>query len=380
MKKKIIRIVTVPQSFGLIKGQMKGFSKDFNFIGISSKGEQVDQVEKYENIKVKTINLTRRITPFQDLIAIFKLYFFLRKEKPYIVHSHTPKAGLVGMIASKFAGVKHRIHTVAGMPLMEASGFKRRVLDFVEMLTYSCATKVLPNSNNLKNFIVDNKYTNDSKVSVIGNGSTNGIDLHHFSIKRIEKSDLNNLRLQFNIDKNDFVFLFVGRIVKDKGIVELVESFKKIKSVNENSKLLLVGGFERELDPLPLNIEKEIETNSDIIFCGFQNDVRSFFAIADLFVFPSYREGFPNVVLQAGAMEVPSVVTDINGSNEIIEDTHNGLIVLVKNSNDLFEKIKYLLDNKSILLKMKKNCRKNIAGKYDQKLVWNQLLKMYRNL
>jgi len=177
-----MRITTVPISLkNLLKGQLKYMSSFYNIIGISSSGNEIKDIEKEEGIRVIEIEMTRSITPLKDLISVYKLYKTFRKEKPFIVHTHTPKAGTVGMIASKLAGVPHRLHTIAGLPLLEATGLKRWLLNTVEKITYACATKIYPNSFGLKNIILSNNFTKPNKLKVIGNGSSNGIDVDYFN-------------------------------------------------------------------------------------------------------------------------------------------------------------------------------------------------------
>src|SRR5690606_20419732 len=178
----------------------------------------------------------------------------------------------------------------------------------------------------------------------------------------------------------DFVYVFVGRIVKDKGINELVQSFEMINKENPHTKLVLVGPFEHELDPLLPETEKTIENNTNIVLAGFQKDVRPYFAISDCLVFPSYREGFPNVVLQAGAMGLPSIVTDINGCNEIIKDKFNGLIIPVKNQEQLHEKMLFLLQNPEKRKEIANNSRQRIVENYERSYIWNEILKEYNTL
>src|SRR5690554_842052 len=158
---KLIRITTVPVSLKtLLKGQHRFMSeKGFEVVGVSSKGQELQDVQNDENIRVIALEMSRTISPLKDLISLWKFYRLCRKEKPLIVHSHTPKAGIVGMLGAKLAGVPIRLHTVAGLPLMEVMEGERKVLDFVEKLTYSCATRVYPNSRGLYDFIVKNRYT-----------------------------------------------------------------------------------------------------------------------------------------------------------------------------------------------------------------------------
>tara|TARA_B110000211_G_scaffold104151_1_gene121244 strand:- start:994 stop:2145 length:1152 start_codon:yes stop_codon:yes gene_type:complete len=382
MNKKLIRITTVPISLKyLIKGQMRFMSKNgFDVTMISAGGEEIKEVIKNEDCKHLIFPLTRKITPIQDLKAVLKLFRYLKKEKPYIVHTHTPKAGIVGMLASYLAGVPIRLHTVAGLPLMEVRGVKRFVLNFVEKLTYKCSTRVYPNSYGLKKIILKNRFTSENKLKVIGNGSSNGIDTSYFDPELFSIKDNEDLKTNLGIKKTDFVFIFVGRIVSDKGINELVEAFDKISLVKENIKLLLVGPFEDELDPLQKRTKLLIKNNENIISVGYQNDVRPCFAISDCLVFPSYREGFPNVVMQAGAMKLPSIVSDINGCNEIIIEGENGWIIPVKNEEALLNAMKNCFTLSNELIKVKLNARKMIVERYEQGVVWKAILTEYKSL
>ena len=384
--KKLIRITTVPLSLKvLLKGQLRFMaSNGFDVKGVSSEGEELREVHENEGIAVEAITMSRKITPFQDLKSLWEMWNFLRKEKPQIVHTHTPKAGIIGMLAARLAGVPHRLHTVAGLPLMEATGTKRKILNFVEKLTYSSATRVYPNSKGLYDFILQNNFTQSNKLKIIANGSSNGIDTAFFSPDQVTEIERVTLREKLNIQPDDFVFVFVGRIVSDKGINELIKAFSELQAAENNEpagiKLLLVGGLENDLDPLNPETLAEINQNKDIISVGFQQDVRSFFAIADALVFPSYREGFPNVVMQAGAMGLPSIVSDINGCNEIIIEGENGLIIPPKNVEKLKEKMLTLAKDKNLYTKLKGNSRRMIENRYEQSVVWNALLEEYEGL
>ena len=384
--KKLIRITTVPISFKvLLKGQLRFMaSNGFDVKGVSSEGEELKEVRENEGIVMEAINMSRKITPFQDLKSLWEMWNFLRKEKPQIVHTHTPKAGIIGMLAARLAGVPHRLHTVAGLPLMEATGIKRKILNFVEKLTYSSATRVYPNSKGLYDFILQNNFTQSNKLKIIANGSSNGINTTFFSPAQVSEIEKVKLGEKLNIQPDDFVFVFVGRIVSDKGINELIKAFSELQTAENNQltgiKLLLVGGLESDLDPLNPETLAEINQNRDIISVGFQQDVRPFFAISDALAFPSYREGFPNVVMQAGAMGLPSIVSDINGCNEIIVEGENGLIIPPKNVEKLKEKMLTLAKDKNLYAKLKENSRRMIENRYEQSVVWKALLEEYEGL
>lgn len=383
MQKKIIRITTVPMSLGgLLTGQLRFMSNYYEIIGISSDGNgALSKNGEQEGIRVIPVEMTRTITPFRDLMAIWQLYTIFKKEKPFIVHTHTPKAGTVGMIAAFLARVPHRLHTIAGLPLLEERGSKRLILDFVEKLTYSCATKIYPNSFGMKDIILENKFTTQDKLKVIGNGSSNGIDTAQFDPETVSQSAKDDLRNSLEIDQNDFVYVFVGRMVTDKGVNELVRTFSKLSDHIKNSKLILVGPHEKSLDPLLEDTENLISTNPNIIEVGHQNDVRPYFAIADVLAFPSYREGFPNVVLQAGAMGIPSIVSNINGCNEIIQEGINGHIVPPKDEKSLYDAMLSIHNKKQEGIVYNSNAiRENIKSKYQRSTIWKAILTEYNSL
>ena len=377
--RKIIRITTVPASLKtLLKGQLKYVSQNgYDVIGVSSEGFELNEVAVNESVRVFALNMTRTISPIKDLISLLNLYILLIREKPDIVHTHTPKAGTIGMIASFLARIPVRLHTVAGLPLMEVNGAKRILLNIVEKITYFCATNIYPNSYGLKDIIVNSKFTSENKLKVIGNGSSNGIDTNHFDPSLFSDQERNSLKKTLNIEDKDFVFIFVGRLVGDKGVNELIESFNLLSIKNNKIKLLLVGPFEDDLDPLQVVTKQKIEKNNQIIFVGFQEDVRPYFAISNLLVFPSYREGFPNVVMQAGSMGLASIVTNINGSNEIIINNFNGLIIPKKDSNSLKKSMQFFLENETILFDFSKKSRNNIIEKYHCEIIWKLLVNEY---
>lgn len=380
-KPKLIRITTVPLSLEkLLEGQLIYMQEHFEVTAVSADESRLIEFGKKNKVNIFPLEMTRQITPWADLKALVKLVNFLKKERPHIVHTHTPKAGIVGMLAAKIAGVPHRLHTVAGLPLMEASGKKRWLLNKVEKLTYFCATKVYPNSQGLYDFIVEQNFTNPNKIKIIGQGSSNGIDTSHFDPQLYNQVTKQKLKNELGIPSNDFVFIFVGRLVGDKGINELVEAFNNSKFKIQNSKLLLVGPQEPELDPLQPITLQEIEKNPNIISVGYQEDVRPYFAISNVLTFPSYREGFPNVVMQAGAMGLPCIVSDINGCNEIVVEGENGLIIPSKSREELQKAMRLLVDDREIYTQLQKNARKMIVNRYQREEVWQALLEEYQTL
>lgn len=377
---KIIRLSTVPLSLNvLLKGQLKFLNSYYNVLGVSGKGLNLDEVAKREGITVHSIEMQRKIAPLKDLVSLVRLYFYFRKERPFIVHSITPKAGLLSMIAGKLAGVPIRIHTFTGLIFPSKSGFFQKILIVMDRLLCLCATNVYPEGQGVSEDLVKYRITK-KPLKVIGNGNVNGIDTEYFDPGLYTLEDKIKLRKKIGVFENDFVFIFVGRLVKDKGINELVTAFLKLEVNFKEVKLVLVGPFENDLDPLNTETISAIEESDAIVTVGFQQDVRPYFAMADTLVFPSYREGFPNVVMQAGAMELPSIVTDINGSNEIITENENGMIIPVKDVDAIYNSMKKIVTNTEYRNKLAHNARFNIVSKYEQQLVWNALLEEYKNL
>ncbi len=380
MKLKLLRITTVPVSLKiLLTDQLNFMSNYFEVVGVSSSGKELLDVASTENIRVSELEMSREITPLKDLLSLMKMIFLFLREKPEIVHTHTPKAGIIGMLAAFICRVPHRLHTVAGLPVMEATGRKKSLLLFVEKLTYTCATKVYPNSYGLKEYILDEKLCSSSKLKVIGYGSSNGIDTKHFTRTKEIVEASKGIGQEYGL-KEQFVFCFVGRVVKDKGIDELMNAFHKLSFEFENVYLLIVGKMEPELDPISPKSVEILENNDNIIHVGFQSDIRPYLAASDCFVLPTYREGFPNVVLQAASMELPSIVTDINGCNEIIHNGENGLIVEPKNSEALCEAMKKFMIDKNLVTLLSENIRDEIVEKYDRKNFHQYLLDEYNEV
>lgn len=379
--KKLVRITTVPLSLEkLLEGQLRFMSEYYHVTAVSSGAEVLERVGKREGVDTACVELTRRITPFKDLAAIAKLWRLMRRQRPHIVHTHTPKAGLAGMAAAWLAGVPNRLHTVAGLPLMETSGLKRQVLMLVERLTYAMATRVYPNSQGLREFITDNRLCPPRKLKVIANGSSNGIDTSHFSWERLPSDVREQTREALGIEPHQTVFCFVGRLVAQKGIGELIRAFEETFAEHPAVRLLLVGAEEEDLDPLDDRTRTAISSHPAISCTGFVDDVRTMLAVSEALVLPSYREGFPNVLMQAGAMGLPCIATDISGCREIVCDGVNGLIVPAKNAAALRDAMRKLAADDDLRRRLARPARQMIADRYEQRYVWEKLLEEYRAL
>jgi glycosyltransferase involved in cell wall biosynthesis len=379
---KIIRVTTVPMALKvLLRGQMRYMKKaGFEVIMVSADGEELEDVLQYEDCPHHIVPMTRQITPIADSQSLWKLYRFLKKEKPDIVHSHTPKAGLMAMLAAKFAGVKIRVHTIAGLRFMTATGFTRKILIRMEKITANAATHVWPNSKSLLKYVQDNKLVKASKLEVIGKGSSNGIDLTRFSKIALSDEGIQKAKQVISYDPALTYILSVGRIVKDKGISELANAFASLYKENDKLRLVLVGTFEEKLDPLDEEVMRLVKTHPGIILAGWHDEVEYFMSIADILVHPSHREGFPNVVLQAGAMECPIVCSRIEGNIDIVDEDINGLIFTAKDENDLYQKLKQAIAEPATMKQRAALLRKKIEENFDRIFVQEQLRKKYEFL
>lgn len=378
---KLVRITTVPISLlVLLKGQMNFMKQNgFDVTMISSEGKEVSDLKLQEDCKHIAIKLTRKITPITDFISLIKLTILLRKIKPDIVHTHTPKAGLIGMWAAKLAGVKIRLHTIAGLPWVESKGVMRRLLLSIEKITAFAATSIFPNSFVQRDFLLAHGIAT-KKMKVIGNGSSNGINTEYFSINDDIKEKAEIIRQQQSIDENGWAWIFVGRIVKDKGIVELVDAFLEIQKQFPEDRLLLLGDQEPQHDPLDEKHVKLLNSHPGIISCGFQKDIRPFLALSKVLVFPSYREGFPNVPMQAGAMGCALILSDINGCNEIVNHGKDGWLVPVKNTSALTEAMLHARNNPTQTKQFAEAIKIKIESSYAQSFIWNCILHEYQEL
>lgn len=379
---RLIRITTVPVSLLLLlKGQMKYMQQNgFEVIMVSSPGTEAALAEEQEMCAMITLPMQRGVHLLKDVITLVRLYKLLKELKPDIVHTHTPKAGLLGMLAAMFCRVPIRLHTIAGLPWMEHKGISRFILKQMERLTGFSAHRIYPNSQGLKQFIEEELIVPKQKLKLLGNGSSNGIDCMHFSPAIISQQQILQLQRTAKLTVGGFAWLFVGRLVKDKGINELVAAFLKIAAEFPDDQLWLVGKEEPDLDPLANETSIVLKNNPAVKCWGFQNDVRPFFAASSALVFPSYREGFPNVPMQAGAMEKPMILTDINGCNEIVEHGVSGILVKPKSTDELYCAMRLLRRDADMRSSIGKNSRKHIVQHYSQQTIWKQLHIEYYSL
>lgn len=365
----------------LLPGQMKYMKEHgFDVLMVSADGKEREDVIRNEGCPHHIIPMTRKITPFADLSSLWKLYRLFKKEKPDIIHSHTPKAGLLAMLAGRLAGVKTRIHTVAGLRFMTAEGIGRKLLIRMEKFTASCATHVWPNSQSILGYITRNQLANPQKLQVIGFGSSNGINLQRYSPGSLLPGIVDETRRAMQYDNNLVYLLCVGRIVKDKGIDELLTAFSNLYKERSDLRLVLLGSYEDELDPISDEARMILKDHPGIIHISWSDHVEYFMHLSGMLVHPSYREGFPNVLLQAGAMGCPVICSRIEGNIDIVDDDQTGLIFEVQNALSLEEKLRFALANPGQLKEYVRKLRKKIEQQFDQRFVHESLKNKYLEL
>lgn len=378
-KPKLFRIATVPMSLNLLlKGQLEFLNKHFQVTAISGEGDDLQTVAKREGVNIHEIEMHRPISLKQDLKSLWNLYWYFKKEKPAIIHSITPKAGLLSMMAGKLAGVPVRMHTFTGLIFPHKYGYMKRTLIIMDKILCRCATHVYPEGRGVKEDLQKHNITN-KPLKVIANGNVNGVDVDYYHPEAISEEAKNQLRDCLQIKEDDFVFVFVGRLVIDKGLRELVKAFDALSKNHKKVKLILVGPKENAHNPKKRRMFHAMQQNENIITVGFQEEVRPYYAISNVLILPSYREGFPNAVLQAGAMGLPSIVSDISGCNEIIEHEVNGLLVPKKNHIELQKAMEKMLYNPSLLKEFHQNARNKVVKSFDKNFVWQELKKEYEN-
>lgn len=384
-KKKIIRACTVSLSVDFFDEIMRRMRGDgYEMVALTSPGPELDKL-KEEGFHCIEVEMERHISPLKDLLSLINLVCVLCKEKPYMIHSMTPKAGLLCMMAGWLTGVPVRVHTFTGLVWPTSTGLKRKILMATDWLTCACATHVIPEGQGVLNDLKNGGITK-KPLKVLGYGNVMGVDMERFNPKRFACGlNTNDTNLTNNLTvENDrpFTFLFVGRIVGDKGINELVEAFTQLHEKYENTKLVLVGPFEKELDPVSELTNDRINTNPAITSVGSKSgdDLLMEYAKADCFVMPSYREGFPNTPMEAGAMGLPNIVTDINGSREIVVDGENGLIVPPRTVQPLYEAMERMLTDDVMRDKMKQNARPMIESRFERSFVQDCLLDFYKEI
>ena len=345
---------------------------------ISSPDETANRISQVEGFDYYPVSISRGITPYKDLKAIVKIIYILNKIRPDVVHTHTSKGGLLGMIASFASNIQHRIHTVAGWSADSRGKIKGMPILMSELVTLKIATRVIVNSDSLRKYLVESGYISNAKSCVLGKGSSNGVDLEFYKVDSSTSVNSMQVRNKFSILKNDIVLAFIGRVMLEKGIKELLDAFLYLNDKYNNIHLLVIGELENESrKKLPKEFLSLIHNHSHIHLTGWVENVPYYLAAADILIHPSYHEGMPNAILQGAAMELPCLASDVRGNKDAIIHGITGYLYPPKNKKELVDLLITLIENPSLRHALGKEGRQFVEREFDNNVVCKNLLDFY---
>lgn len=385
MKKKICFIVGNPQAFhGFFEGQLRFLSSDFNVCGIANEGEWIKKTENNEGIKIYINKIERKISPLKDFISILSTFFLLRKINPDIIHANTPKVGLVSMISGKMACIKTRIYMCHGLRYQGANGLFRHILKLFEKISCLLATHVVCVSQGVKDCLIKDGICNSAKLYVVNKGSINGFD-PKLLIYKLSDDRKNSIKSECGIPNNSIIYCFIGRLVKDKGVNQLVKAFVQFCNEYHNAHMLLVGSYEQDIDPIEEITQSMIEQCQNIHAIGWQDNITPYLCISDIFVLPSYREGLSTTLLEAGSLCKPSITTNVTGCNDIIVNGFNGILIDDPKEKDEILIINQLKDAMRFFINcpmatkdsMGLRAREFVVNNYSREMLWNKYREFY---
>ena len=377
IKPLIACVTTVPQSLSFLSGQLQYMLwGGFRIIVVSSPGSELEKLALSKKIPVFAVPMERRISPLKDMVSLYRLCCIFRKIRPDIVHAHTPKAGLLATLAAAIMMVRVRCFHIHGLVYLTSYGLKRRLLMLMDRLSCTVATKVICVSESIREQSILDNICSMEKSCVLHNGSICGVDTDRFSRDRYESKIL---RKSLGILPKDKVVGFVGRIVKDKGVVELFQAWKGLRRKYNNIHLIIVGAKECG-DPVQEKILYEIESDEKIHCIGHVFNAAPYYAIMDVLAMPTHREGFGLVAIEASSMEVPVVASRVPGCVDSVINGSTGVLVPVGDSNALEDAISNYLDNESIRRLHGKQGRERVLKDFIPEDIWAAQLLQYRNL
>lgn len=379
---RLCRISAVPWIFHtLLREQLRtAVAQGFDLTLVSSPESELDEIASDIGANKHSIFMERAPSPIADLCSLFRLWRFLKREKFDIVHSTTPKGGLLSAIASTMARVPVRLHTFTGQPWVELAGWRRGIPRACDQITALLATKVYADSASQKKFLINEGVVQAEKIEVIGPGSISGVDLHRFSFKKWGGDRRTQTRSEAGIPTEALVIVFVGRVTRDKGIVELVTAFSQLAKGNPRLHLMLVGPLEPERDPLPPKVLETIKNHPHIHAVGFTPAPEKFLGAADIFCLPSYREGFGSVVIEAAALGLPAVVTRIIGLVDAVEEDVTARMVPPKDVAALAKALKELAESHDLRASLGAAGRRRVAKYFDASLINKSVTLEYFNI
>lgn len=376
----LVHVLSVPESLVFLRGQVAFLKKrGWEVTVVTSPGAQLAAFGAEEDVRTHAVELVRRISPGRDGRSLLEMSRLLRRLRPDIVHSATPKGGLIGTSGAALARVPRRIYHLRGMLMLTARGMKRHLLSSVERTACRLATSILANSHSLREWAIDAGLCPPEKIRVLASGSGNGVDCDEkFSPERV--GDVGReLRGMLGLPPDAPLVGFLGRLVRDKGIIELADAWERVLDVRPGAHLILGGVFE-DRDRIPANVRARLESNPSVHLVGFVRDTPRFFSAVDVVVLPTHREGFPNVLLEAAAMQRPVVATNVMGAVDAVVDGVTGRLTPLGDVRALAAAIVGYLDDASLRLRHGRAGRARVQEEFRRERVWEALADYYDEL
>lgn len=379
-KVRIVYVVTVPLSaLALLRGQLRYMREHgMEVFLVSSPGEEMGAVVEAEGVEAVKVPMVREISPLQDLVSLWRMYRVFKDLKPDVVNAGTPKAGLLGMLAARAARVPVRVYTLRGLRLETLDGVKRLVTSLTEKLASACASRVVSVSESLRQAYIGRGLVAPSKVTVLGEGSSNGLDVTRFLPMEENLLRAGELRERMEIPEDAPVVGFVGRFTRDKGVLELLDASEEVLGTVPEARFLLLGRFE-EGDPIPRDEARRLEKHPRVLRPGFVTDTAPYYHLMSVLAFPSRREGFPNVPLEAASAGVPTVGFAVTGTVDAVVDGETGLLVRDGDPDALSAALIRLLKDDSLRGRMGEAARAWATKGFSNERVWRGWLDLYEN-
>lgn len=351
--------------------------RGFEVHGLSSPGDSLSLFAERERICVHAVEMPRRITPLRDVVALTRIWWVLRRIRPHIVHAHTPKGGVLGMISAWLAGVPVRIYHMHGLPFMTASGWKRTLLIWSERIACALAHQVLCVSSSVRQVAVDARICQQKRIAVLAQGSINGVDAaRRFNGARVSAAMREETRHRYGIPSDALVLGFIGRIVRSKGIIELAEAWTILRQEFPQLRLLLVGPYEVQ-DPIPPEIDRQLRNDTRVHLIGEESDIPPLYAAMDVLALPTYREGFPTVLLEAAGMKIPVVATRVPGCIDAVQNGVTGLLVPPYDAAGLAGAVGMYLRNAEARIKHGTAARNRVLREFSPERIWQATYQEY---
>ena len=373
---RLVHVTTVPDSLLFLDGQPRYLrARGFEVVAVSSPGAALERFQRAEEVACHTVAMARAITPWRDLVALLRLTLLLRRLRPDIVDAHTPKGGLLGMMAATLARVPVRIYHLHGLRFLTAQGSRRRLLRLTEWIAARLATRVLCVSRSLAEVAEAEGVAPRGKLAVLLGGSINGVDAAG-RFRRPTAGEVAAARSALGLPAGARVIGFVGRLVREKGIVELASAWRRLREAMPDLWLALVGPLEDQ-DPVPAEVVAALRDDPRVLMAGQDWDTPRWYRAMDVVALPTYREGFGVVTIEAGAMALPVVTTTVTGCVDAVVDGVTGTLVPPRDDRALEAALRAYLDDPALRLRHGMAARERVLRDFDQPRLWSALHQAY---